>query len=141
MIDPNPRNRGEFRGVIKNGVFTSTADNVALMLAGDPDNSLATKLELSKARLRLTLHKDGTATGYLGGYQPWMDFWFMMGLGNEQSSLDTVGLYHGFKKMADARPDPDTGENTAISTTYRLDSAPAFIARHDGTLITDTPEL
>lgn len=139
VIDPNPRNRAEFAGVIKDGVFTSAANDVSVFLTGAPENSWATKLELSKARLRLRFNTDGSAFGYLAGYQPWMDFWFMMGVGNEQSSLDTVGLYYGLQKMADAQPDPNTGKNTEISTTYRLDAAPAFIARPDGTLITENP--
>lgn len=136
MIDPNPRSHGRFSGFIKDSIFTAGPEGAELFLEGQiPTFS---KLELHNARLRVQLNQDRTATGYLAGYQPWMDFWYMNNAGGEQANLDTSALYYMLGRMSDARPDPVTGENTAISATYRLESVPAFLARSDGTFITDT---
>lgn len=138
VIDPNPANQGKFRGRLTNGVFTSAPDNNHIIMKGDPDYGLPAKFELLEPRLRLNLNADGSASGYVGGYQPWMDFWFMQALTNETTALNTVALYYNLRRMADAHPDPVTGKNTAISATYRIDSAAAYIARPDGTLLTDS---
>lgn len=136
IVNPDPRYHGELRGELKGGVFTSHKTGGDVFLAGDPDHLYAPKLSLSKTRLRLKLNADGSAAGYLGGYQPWMDYWFMAGLPSEANTLNSLGLWHGLSQMADARPDPKTGRNTAISVTYRIESVPAFVARADGKLIT-----
>lgn len=134
VVEPNASTSGTLRGVIRDGVLTTRPSSDSLMWQGEPPTF--TKLELANARLRLKLNDDRSAEGYLAGYQPWLDFWFMNASGGEQfSAVDIVGLYYNLKKLADFRPDPKTGENTAISATYRIDAAPAFLAYPDGTLV------
>ena len=136
VVDPSPRNYGTFRGTIRNGVFLSSPYNVSMELEGGYPNYL--RVALSKAQLRLDLKQSSAVAGYLGGYQPWMDLWFYFGLVGDGLLVDVAETYHAFKHFADAEPDPKTGENTAISTTYRIDAVPAFLARLDGTFITDS---
>jgi hypothetical protein len=35
-------------------------------------------------------------------------------------------MYHTLRKLADAYPDPKTGQNMNISTAYRIEAVPAF---------------
>ena len=44
-------------------------------------------------------------------------------------SLDMPGIYYALRKMADAVPDPKSGQNTRISAAYWIEAVPAFIAR------------
>lgn len=136
IIDPDPRSYGEFKGTINNGVFTSGADGATLQLTGA--NKFLPQMTLSGARLRLKLNADRTATGYIGGYRPWKSYWHNTAMSNEANSADVAALYHNLKQLADAEPDPETGENRAISATFRIESVPAFVARSDGTVIADT---
>jgi hypothetical protein len=52
---------------------------------------------------------------------------------------DAIGLYHAIKKMADADPDPKTGQNRSISTTFRMEALPAYLLTTEGKVIA-TPE-
>lgn len=136
-IDPSGRGYGTFTGTLKDGVFTSEPEAVKLMLAGE--FPVFTKFELSKARLRLAINADRTATGYIAGYQPWMDFRMLNVHSNEDQGISHVALYHLLKRLADAEPDPQTGQNTAISATYRIEMVPAFLAHPDGHFLTTAP--
>lgn len=135
LIDPNPRSYGEFKGVIKDGVFTSGAHGAAFRLVGE--NKIFAGIDLAGARLRLRLKADDrTAEGYLGGYQPWKQYWHRTAMSNEANTTNLSALYYNLRKAADAEPDPKTGENTAISITYRLEAVPAFLVSLEGNLIT-----
>ena len=88
-------------------------------------------------RLRLTLNPDGTTNGILGGYEDWKTIYWSYASGgvfNEAVvSLDIPGIYYALKRMADAYPDPKTGENTAISSAYVVEAVPAFVVHSDKT--------
>jgi hypothetical protein len=123
-IDPNPRSYGEFKGRIVGGVLTAAAD--AMVLEGE--TPVLTELNLKKAKLRLTIAKDGSVGGYIGGYQPFMDWWFMAAFSETNPGVDLSTVYQHFQDYADAEPDPKTGKFRAISATYRIDALPAFAA-------------
>lgn len=129
-IDPNPRSHGKLRGIIKEGMFVSNTNDAAILLEGELPN--LAQLELYRSRIRLNLNADRTVSGYLGGYLTWRDFWFMSNSVGEDSNVDTSALYYMLQRLADARPAPKTGENTSISSTFRIEAAPAFIIRSDG---------
>lgn len=133
VADPNARHYGTFQGTLKDGVFTANDDGVPVKL--DSQFPLYFNFELYDAQLRLRFAEDGSAAGYLGGYHPWIDYWAMIGVVSEMGMVDVTGGYYNLKKLADAYPDPETGENTAISSAFRVDAVPAFIARPDGTFI------
>ncbi len=137
VIDPSPRTFGKFKGVIKDGVFISNASGVDFRLA--TENRYYPAVDLAKAQLRLRIVPESrSAEGFIGGYQPWKQFWHRSAESNEANTSDLAATYHNLKKAADAQPDPETGENTAISITYRIESVPAFIATPDGTMVTST---
>lgn len=136
VVDPYSETYGEFQGVIKDGVFTSTPDDVSMRIEGGFPTYL--QLSLSNAQLRLDLNRQSPLVGYLGGYQPWMDYWFYVGMVGD-GYVDTGETFHALKRMADADPDPQTGENRRISSTFRIDAVPAFVVRRGGTFITSNP--
>jgi len=51
------------------------------------------------------------------------------------AASDPVGFYWSLKKLADNDPDPATGQNRRISTTWRMQAVPAFLAHVDGKVI------
>ena len=137
VIDPNPFTFGELKGRIEDGVLTTYAPGARVLWEGEAPTF--TKIDLTNARLRLNLIADHSLEGWLGGYQPWMDFWFLLSAAGEfMHYIDVTGTYYNVKKLADAHPDPDTGENASISATFRVELAPAFLATVDGKLLSGT---
>ncbi len=134
-ISDDPRSHNVVHGHLDNGVVVT--DKFAFNMLGDV--FFQPEFHFKDAKLRLTLKPDGTADGILGGYQDWKSIYWSYALGgvfNEAVvSLDAPGIYYALKRMADAYPDPKTGENTAISTAYKVEAIPAFII-HSG----KTPE-
>jgi hypothetical protein len=133
-IDPAAGSRNVFQGQLKHGVVTLT-DHHDLHLLGDP--VLISDLDLSQTHLRLTLGANGDLDGLIGGYQPWEEIFFPIGHGGENfeenQGIDTPGLYYALKHLADADPDPKTGENRAISVAWQLQAVPAFVVPAEDT--------
>jgi hypothetical protein len=130
-VDPNPRWRNVVHGRIKDGVLTT--DTFEMDMLGDP--FWIPELRLKQARLRLKIAADGSLNGILGGYTPWFPFYWEQateGWGVEATtSIDIPGFYYALKHLADAEPDPKTGQNTAISSAFRIEAVPAFILHPD----------
>ncbi|MGH8205256.1 MAG: hypothetical protein ACRET0_02260 [Steroidobacteraceae bacterium] len=126
-IDPDPRSHNVFQGRIDHGVLTLT-DHHDFHLLGDP--VLISALDLTHTHLRLTLEPDGDLEGIIGGYQPWWEIYLPIGHGGanfeENQGIDIPGLYYALRRLADADPDPKTGQNRAISVAWKIDAVPAF---------------
>ena len=129
-IDHDPRWANKaMPGVIKDGVLTVSQPG-EIHLSGDPYH--LTELDMTGARLRLSLKpgQDGKIEGVLGGYIPWQRVFFVYGSSgyNEETMLgtDIPSVFYALRRHADAYPDPKTGENTAISTSFRIVALPAF---------------
>ena len=77
-----------------------------------------------------TLNPDGTSEGVLGGYIPWLRVFYVYGSSGYSSETmigtDLPGAYYALRRHADAYPDPKTGQNTAISTAFRIVGVPAY---------------
>jgi hypothetical protein len=135
-VDNNPRTKNITRGAIKNGVLQSTkdVDNFYMVLA---KYGIIPFIGLEKAKYRFTFAEDGSLKGIVGGYQDWLDLYGGFGRGGAgvevNISLDMPGIYYALRKMADAVPDPKTGQNTRISAAYWIDAVPAFIAKPQNT--------
>jgi hypothetical protein len=134
VIDRKNRSHGSFHGAIHDGVLVvGPAD---LLLEGELP--LPPEVDLSQARLRLTMPKPGLSGrdvgGWLGGYAPWYSLWFEL---NQVRGhyLDEAGTYYAFKRLADADPDPASGENRRISATFRIEAIPVFVMSADGALL------
>lgn len=125
-IDPDPRSHNVFRGTLKAGVLS--IEPGPLRMIGDP--LLIPQWELNNTHLRLKLNSDGTLTGLLGGYQSWSQIYFMYATGawsyESMVGVNIPGIYYALRRLADAEPDPKTGQNMAISVAYRIEAVPAL---------------
>ncbi|HCX14968.1 MAG TPA: hypothetical protein DGZ24_06580 [Rhodospirillaceae bacterium] len=129
-VDPDPRMQNVVRGSIKDGVITSAVFEFAML--GNP--MFMAEYSLHEARVRLEITPEGRLQGVMGGFQPWQDIYYgnfgSQGWATEHSAgVDFPGAYYALKKLADAEPDPQTGENQAISGTYWIEAVPAFLMR------------
>lgn len=82
-------------------------------------------------RLKLQLTTDG-ASGLLAGYAD-VDTWYYQLIRNDSThhlsngQISGVSLYKALRRLADAYPDQETGENTAISMALDVKMAQVFI--------------
>lgn len=132
-VDSDPRSHHTFDGQIKAGVITITKPAYLQMLQ-DPLSTPT--FTLLNTHLRLAIQPDGRVNGFLGGYQPWREYYFGLaqgGLSFEGNIIsDIPGSYHALKRLADGNPDPKTGENTTISAAYHIEGVPVFAVRAAG---------
>lgn len=137
MVDPNSRSRNVLKGKIKNGVVTvARTPNFYL----ESEMPYYAEIALRDAQMRITVKPDGTLVAFVGGYYKWKDFAYMH-TARPANGADSIGIYHALKKMADAYPDPKTGENTYISATFRFEALPAYLANVDGKVIASPPAV
>ncbi len=124
--DPDPRSFNEFRGEIRDGELVITEHRPLSILW----NGLsAPVLNLNNTHLRMKMDQQGM-DGLIAGYQPWRELYFAFS--HNGIVGDRPGLWHAMKKAADAEPDPATGQNLAISASYRITAIPAFVVPADG---------
>lgn len=130
-VDPDVRWQNKLTGTMKNGVINVTTDQMHLL--GDP--YVLVDLDMSKAHLRLTILPDGNLEGVIGGYLPWLTVFYEYGSSGYTSEfmigVNLPAMYYALRRNADGYPDPKTGENTRISTAYRVNGAPAFLLTKD----------
>ena len=126
-VSPDPRSHNVFDGEIDNGTVRITEPGV-LNLLQDP--LVFPEFTLHNTHLRMDIKTDGAVEGIVGGYQPWLPIYFAYsggGLAAEHDIMgDIPGIYHLLRRYSDAMPDPETGENTAISASYYFEAVPAF---------------
>ena len=128
-VDTDPRSHSVFKGQLKNGQITVDAANFFMQ----GESQFYAVLRLANAKVRLTLNPNGTVSGVLGGYQPWRDYYYYLAIRGENDGLvDLPGAYYAMRRLADADPDPTTGENRAISAAYYIEAAPVFHTTVDG---------
>ncbi len=126
-VSPDPRSHNVFEGEIQDGAVHITEPDI-LNLLQDP--LVFPEFTLHNTHLRMKVKDDGTVDGIIGGYQPWHPIYFAYaggGLAVEHDIMGNIpGIYHLLRRYADAMPDPETGENTAISASYYFEAVPAF---------------
>jgi hypothetical protein len=130
VIDPSPRSHNVLTGSIKDGVVTVNPKDVFL----EAEMPYYFDIALKDAHMRFTSTASGKVIGYWGGYIDWRNFAYMY-TARPANGADSIGIYHALKKMADADPDPATGQNRLISTTFRMEALPAFLASEDGKIL------
>lgn len=120
------------RGKIVDGVLTTEPVPLArfpLVVVQIPGER-----QVHDMRLRLKLTPDG-AEGFLGGYESLKTWWAMHskgpGVGSDVGSFSPAGLYRAALRYADGRPDPETGECTALSVGYKIAAVRAMIVHPD----------
>jgi hypothetical protein len=94
------------------------------------------QLLLHNARLRFEPKEDGTMFGMVGGYRPIDDYytgWAAAGAIHELTThVNMPAYWYSLRRNADATPDPETGQNTEISTAYQFYLQPAFVIAPNG---------
>jgi hypothetical protein len=80
----------------------------------------------------MTVAADGTVRGFIGGYQPWSTIYYGFAdqghIKEYAASINLPALYYALKRNADFDPDPKTGQNRQISSSYEIEAVPAFVA-------------
>jgi len=132
IIDPAARSHNELRGRIEGGVLTIEPADIYLQ----SEMPFYPEIALTNAHMRMKLQPDGKLVGYWGGYFGVLSFNYMM-TSRPGHGADAIGIYHAVKKMADADPDPITGQNRKISSTWRVEAVPAYLLQTDGHIVAD----
>lgn len=130
VIDPSPRSHNVLEGEIKNGVLYVKGGS--LWLQGSAP--FYTQIDLENAHMRIRSTPGGKLVGHWGGYTDWRK-WAYMYTSRCGGGFDCIGIYRSVQKLADADPDPVTGKNRLISTTWRMEAVPAYLASPDGTVL------
>lgn len=130
MIDPSPKSHNVLQGELKNGVITITPTDIYL----EAEMPFYPVMALRNAHMRIKLQPDGRLVGYWGGYFSRQTFSYMI-TSRPGHGGDSIGIYHAVKKLADASPDPVTGQNEEISSTWRMEAVPAFLTSIEGKVV------
>ncbi len=129
IMESSKRSHNEFQAEIKNGMLTITPKDLYL----EAEHPFYFDIALKNAHMRMQVTPE-KIVGYWGGYLKWQDFAYMY-TSRPANGADSIGMYHALKKMADADPDPKTGQNRLISGTYRMEAIPAFLADDSGKIV------
>ena len=96
-------------------------------------------LQFGNTQLRFNMKEDGSLLGHIGGYQPWRDYYHYLSVrGETDGMIDLIGIFYDLKRFADASPDPQTGQNMAISAAYFIEAVPAFHVDNNGKLLAES---
>ena len=134
VVDPDPRSHSVFRGRVDDRVLTIEPGDFSIQ----GESQFYAILRFTGTRLWMRMAEDGSASGIIGGYQPWRDYFHYLAIrGEENAQVDLAGVYYAMRRLADGVPDPETGENTAISAAYFLEAVPAFHATLAGEVVAD----
>lgn len=129
VLDPDPRSHNVLSGQITNGVLTIKPASIYL----EGSMPFYTQIDLKDAHMRIRSEAGGKLLSYWGGYTDWHK-WVYMTTARPNNS-DPVGWYRAMEKLADADPDPITGKNRSISTTWRVEAVPAFLMTGNGKVL------
>jgi len=129
VIDPSSRSHNVLQGEIKDGVLTIHPGYIYL----EGDMTWYSAIDLKDAHMRI--HSEpGKLVGYWGGYTDWHR-WVYQCTSRPASNCDGVGFYRTLERFADADPDSITGKNRLISTTWRMEAVPAYLATAAGKIV------
>ena len=126
VMEPTERSRNVLKGHLKNGIITVEPQDINMQA----EAGIIPEYKFKNAHMRFSIDENGELAGYLGGYIAWQSYYWLIashGTSSEESSLDVPGAYYALRKHADAAPDPVTGQNTLISSTFRIEAVPARV--------------
>ncbi len=131
----------KFHGKIANGVLTTEGSDYVMPSAGN-GRSIA-DIRYYKTRWQLKLGPE-RAEGLMAGYMD-VDDWKIAT--NTQRSThhqaygaaSTASIYRAMRHVADYKPDPNGGENHAISMALRIRMTQVFIKHDDKTVSQSAP--
>jgi len=121
----------QFRGKIVNGVLTTEPKELYLPESYGQGNTSVSRARDMRFELKLT---PTGAEGLMAGYLDIDSFYYAMAQTRSThhfaSGQDSqISRYKALRRLADAYPDPKTGQNTAISYAYQVKFSQAFL-RH-----------
>ena len=115
-------------GKIVDGVLTT--DPIDAFLP-NYSNLAHTEIHMKGMRIELDMNaEENRAKGYIAGYRDFDNFWDYFRRGEYLSvtgQFSCPALYVAAKELADGYPDPETGECTALSSSYTIEAVPAFV--------------
>ncbi len=123
----------ETNGQIKNSILTT--EPIDELVIPWQNLSVPSVHIFRDARFQLDLTQN-TADGLLAGYAD-VDTWYYQLIRNDSThhlsngQISGISLYKALRRLADAYPDADTGDNTAISTALDVKMTQVFIT-HPG---------
>ena len=123
----------QFAGQIVDGVLIT--EPIAKMIMPWQNLSVPSVHVFKDARFQLDLSSE-QATGVLAGYAD-VDTWYYQLIRNDSThhlsngQISGISLYKALRRLAEAYPDPMTGENTAISTSLDVKMAQVYIVHPD----------
>lgn len=118
-----------FKGKIVDGVLTTDAHDLVIPYSMTFDTSTILPMQDVRFRLKLT---PSSAEGIMAGYTD-VDAWhkrLVLSWSTHHLSYGQVSapsLYRAMRRLADAKPDPKTGQNTAISGTTEVKFKQVYI--------------
>jgi len=130
IIEPQRRSHNVIQGEIKDGILTITPQPIYL----EGEMPFYSEIDLTNTHMRMKMEPDGKLVGHWGGYLNWQRYIYML-MTRPGNDADHIGLYHALKKMADADPDPATGQNRKISGTFHVEAVPAFLTDAKGKVV------
>jgi hypothetical protein len=121
----------QFRGRIVNGVLSTEAKDLYLPESYGQGNTSATLTRDMRFELKLT---STSAEGLMAGYVDVDSFHYFMAQTRSTHHFaagqdSPISRYKVMRRLADAYPDPKTGQNTAISHALQVKFSQAFL-RH-----------
>jgi len=118
------------KGRIEEGVLRTEPTEVFLPYYG---NLAHAEIHLKDMRLELDLEATDTrAKGIIAGYRDLDNFWSYFRKGGYLAvtgQFSCPAIYTAAHELADGYPDPETGECTALSSSYSIEAIPAFIVK------------
>jgi hypothetical protein len=132
----NPRFRTTTKGRIVGGLLTTDPVDLRFDVKY---NGQAKRFEqyIRGARFRLSIAPNGSATGYLAGYNDIETFYrnriafadhpLISSLTADTLRYTCNGVYEALHRFADGNRDPATGKCTSISAVLRVKATPAFV--------------
>jgi hypothetical protein len=136
IVDPASKTRNVLEGEIKGGVLTIKPAHIYL----EGELPFYMDIELENGHLRINRQTDGKLIAYMGGFTDWKRYAYMSTARPFQDAAAIEG-YHALKKVADADPDPVTGQNRKISATFRWEAVPAYLADGKGNILATPDDL
>lgn len=125
----------KFKGKIVDGVLTTEAADMGIPWSEPFNTHMIQWFKDLRFSLRLTPER---AEGLMGGYID-VDDWnrrLVRSLSTHHSSYgqgSAPSLYRALRRLADAYPDPETGENTAVSAAAELTFTQVYIIHPEPT--------
>ena len=131
-IQPDRVHEAVFAGQTRNGRLTGKAEGSVNLRNPGYDRDLP----LLESQVDFQMHENGTLTGMIGGYRPWLPVYkgWVAGRGPVIEVLTWVRLpdvYYALERHADYSPTGPGGDKTHISFALRVDAIPAFVMEPD----------